>query len=230
MSSRARPPRRGSARANGSAQRTQAAFLDAARRVFCRRNYDQAGLRDIAAIAGADKRLVTRYFGSKERLFAAALQSSVIKFKPQPADYPRFGERYVQRIFGASELTDADRFEFISLCIHSASSPTGRRLVRANVAQQIRGMAANLAGPDAAVRACMVLAVCFGGALMREVMRIDELVGLSVEKASIYVAPLVQSLVDGRPLRWTKAAPAIRRRRALSPRSALSRQPRGQIG
>jgi len=196
--------------------------------VFCRHNYDQAGLRDIAAIAGADKRLVTRYFGSKERLFAAALQSSITKFKAARNEYPRLGQRYAERTFGTSDLTDTDRLEFISLCIHSASSPTGKRLVRANVKQQIEEMAGNLGGEDAALRASLLLAMFFGGALVREVLRIEELVGLSVDKAKIYLAPLLQSLVDGKPLRTSRSRASVRRP-GPPPLPARSRKPGGQV-
>jgi len=49
---------------------TREAVLLAAREVFTRLGYDRAGIREIAAGAGIDARLIGRYFGSKEKLFA----------------------------------------------------------------------------------------------------------------------------------------------------------------
>lgn len=222
MTSRSR--RRSRASGNGSAERTRAAFLAAARQVFCRHSYDQAGLREIAAVAGADKRLITRYFGSKERLFALALLSATAKFEPEREEYRRFGERYAELIYGASALTDAERFEFISLCIRSASSPVGRRLVRANIKEQVEQMAENLAGEDAPIRASLLLSICLGGALMREVLKIEQFVGLSVEQAKRYIAPLMQNLIEGGRLRRPARQPSARQRGArASPAPARSR-------
>ena len=56
--------------ATRDAEATRQAILDAAADAFCRRGYDGAGTRDIAGAAGVDPRLITRYFGSKEGLFA----------------------------------------------------------------------------------------------------------------------------------------------------------------
>ena len=52
---------------------TKAAILNAARERFCRDGYDNASLRDIASAAGVDAALISRYFGSKDDLFAEVL-------------------------------------------------------------------------------------------------------------------------------------------------------------
>ena len=54
--------------------RTRAAIIDAARRLFAEAGYDRTSIRDIAAVAGADPALVIRYFGSKDQLFAQAAE------------------------------------------------------------------------------------------------------------------------------------------------------------
>src|SRR5271168_2191077 len=64
------PPRR------RDAQATRAAILEAAQAQFARLGYDRAGLREIAAEAGADVALIKRYFGGKEGLFTEALKAS----------------------------------------------------------------------------------------------------------------------------------------------------------
>ncbi|MEU1498920.1 TetR family transcriptional regulator [Streptomyces sp. NPDC005732] len=49
------------------------AILDAAARAFAERGYSRATLRDIAGRAGVTHGLVLRHFGSKEKLFLAAV-------------------------------------------------------------------------------------------------------------------------------------------------------------
>jgi AcrR family transcriptional regulator len=57
-----------------SAAATRAAILDSALRAFSRAGYDGVGTREIARDAGVTAMLVNRYFGSKEALFAAAVE------------------------------------------------------------------------------------------------------------------------------------------------------------
>src|SRR5881296_365156 len=53
---------------------TKAAILAAARQHFAASGYERATIRIIAADAGIDPAMVMRYFGNKEKLFAAAAQ------------------------------------------------------------------------------------------------------------------------------------------------------------
>ncbi len=55
------------------AQRTRAAILAAAQDAFSIRGYSDTGVREITAAAGVNPALVSRYFGSKEKLYEAAL-------------------------------------------------------------------------------------------------------------------------------------------------------------
>lgn len=50
------------------------AVLAAARRTFAERGYERTTVRVVAAAAGVDPSMVIRYFGSKDGLFAAAVQ------------------------------------------------------------------------------------------------------------------------------------------------------------
>lgn len=56
------------------AQRTRAAILSAAQAAFSSLGYAATGVREITAAAGVNPALVSRYFGSKENLFAEALK------------------------------------------------------------------------------------------------------------------------------------------------------------
>ena len=67
---------RGGRRAGDSG--TREAILDAARRQFADRGYDGATIRGIAADAAVDPALVHHFYGTKERLFAAAMRLPVV--------------------------------------------------------------------------------------------------------------------------------------------------------
>jgi len=52
-----------------NAPKTKAKILAASQEAFAELGYSQAGIRDIAAIAGVSSTLLLRYFGSKPALF-----------------------------------------------------------------------------------------------------------------------------------------------------------------
>ena len=54
-------------------ERTKLAILDAARAHFATRGFDATSIRAVAADASIDPAMVMRYFGSKQDLFAAAV-------------------------------------------------------------------------------------------------------------------------------------------------------------
>ncbi|MFC7615369.1 TetR/AcrR family transcriptional regulator [Actinokineospora soli] len=55
---------------------TKAAILTAARERFATDGYERATIRSIAADANIDPSMVMRYYGNKEKLFAAAANST----------------------------------------------------------------------------------------------------------------------------------------------------------
>src|SRR6476660_4286520 len=59
-----------------NAAATRGAILQSAVRNFARAGYDGVGVREIASDAGVTAMMVNRYFGSKEQLFAEAVEVS----------------------------------------------------------------------------------------------------------------------------------------------------------
>lgn len=59
------------------ATRTRERLLEAAAVLFAERGFDRTTLREVGERAGADPALITRYFGSKNGLYLAALQEEV---------------------------------------------------------------------------------------------------------------------------------------------------------
>ena len=58
-------------------QDTKQSILEAARTVFAEAGYDKASVRAIAATAQVDPALIHHYFGTKEKLFLAAMNSPI---------------------------------------------------------------------------------------------------------------------------------------------------------
>ena len=75
---RAHADGRGRTGRRGGDSGTREAILDAARKRFAAHGYDGATIRRIAADAGVDPALVHHFFGTKERLFAAAVRLPVV--------------------------------------------------------------------------------------------------------------------------------------------------------
>lgn len=73
-------------------QRTRQAILHAAQDAFSTRGYLATSVRDITARAGVSVALVSRYFGSKERLFEDALSDMLGASRIVAIEREQFGE------------------------------------------------------------------------------------------------------------------------------------------
>ena len=66
-------------------------ILDAARHRFAEHGLDGTSMRDVAADAGVDPALIHHYFGTKQRLFIAAVELPFdsVRVEPLLVDGPR---------------------------------------------------------------------------------------------------------------------------------------------
>jgi AcrR family transcriptional regulator len=153
------PPRRRDAGA------TRASGLRAAREVFAEVGYDQAGIRDIGARAGVDARLIGRYFGSKEGLFtevvAVAFENTMLIGPGHSHDAAR-----ALLVDSAPEPADA-----MLIALRSASNERAAAIMRDHLESNYQRVVADgLAGTDVAGRAALLIAICSGVQLMRDVL------------------------------------------------------------
>ena len=81
-----------------NAAATRTAILEAARDRFAAESYDDVGMRDIARDVGVDAALISRYFGSKDDLFLAALDSCSDGSTLMSGDKSEFGRRVAHEI------------------------------------------------------------------------------------------------------------------------------------
>jgi AcrR family transcriptional regulator len=175
---------------------TRQAILQAAQEAFCEHGYDRASIRAIAHQAKVDPALVHHYFGTKQRLFVAAVQ-----FPFQPAevidrllggDPGTVGERLVRFILRIGE-DQANRDAVIGLLRSAATTEHAATLLREFASEAIIGwMAADLDPPNPRLRPTLVASQLIGLFMLRYIIKVEPLASASVEEVVAAVAPTVQ--------------------------------------
>lgn len=174
---------------------TREAVLRAAGEVFTRLGYDRAGTREIAAAAGVDARLIGRYFGSKEKLFAQVVD---IVFEKTMMMGPGLNKVAAQAL-----LADAGPADGMLMALRSASNERAVAVMRDNIERRYqRAVADGLSGPHTAGRATLLIAVCSGVQLMRTVIGSTVLTGDNANE----LVPYLEAALDA--ISATPALPA----------------------
>ncbi|GGR86755.1 TetR family transcriptional regulator [Streptomyces humidus] len=192
---RGRPPRAESAD-------TRDRILTAAREEFSERGYDRTSVRGIAKAAGVDPALVHHYFGTKEQVFAAAIEVAFAPALNAPtavADGPQdqVGERLARFIFGVWE-NPTTRKPLLAIVRSAVNNDTAAAVFRRLVASQLlRRIADQLDLPDAELRAELAAAQLVGCAMLRYVIKVEPLASADVEQIIARVAPVVQGHLTG---------------------------------
>ncbi|MDX3574256.1 TetR/AcrR family transcriptional regulator [Streptomyces sp. ID05-47C] len=192
---RGRPPRAESAD-------TRDRILAAAREEFSERGYEKSTVRGIAKAAGVDSALVHHYFGTKEQVFAAAVEVAVapaLDARDAVADAPldQVGERLTRFMFGVWE-NPATRMPLLAVVRSAVNNETAAAVFRRLVAAQLlRRIAAQLDVPDAELRAELAAAQLVGTAMLRYVIKVEPLASVDVERIIARVAPVVQGHLTG---------------------------------
>jgi AcrR family transcriptional regulator len=151
---------------------TRAAIFEAATRRFACEGYQHAGVREIAADAGVDAAMVNRYFGSKERLFAEVVEHAFDIRYLVDGDRATFAERLARvAVYGRDDVAGDRRIPLL-LILGSATEPHAAELIRTSLDRNVlRPLAEHLDGPDADVRAAMVIAQCMGFSILNQMLR-----------------------------------------------------------
>jgi AcrR family transcriptional regulator len=177
------------------------AILVAARTEFARRGYDGATIRGIAREANVDPALVHHFFLSKEGVFAAAMQEAFALADLLPeilAPGPDgLGERLV-RLFVTRWEDSGEDNPLLGIIRSAMSYEESARLLREFVGADVLGrLTAAIALPAAELRAGLVGTQLVGLAVMRYVVRVPPLAGLSPEAVVAAVGPIVQRYLTG---------------------------------
>ena len=202
-------PRPGPGRRPGSGD-TRGRILAAARHRFGERGYDGATIRDIAADAGVDAALVHHYFGTKQRLFVAAMEFPVDAFAVVPqllAGPPdQVGERLVRFALEMWEQP-AVRPMLLGVIRSATTDPVAAALLRGLLAEgPFHALASAIDRRDADLRATLVGSQLVGLALARYVVGVEPLASAPVDTIAAAVGPSVQRYLTGELADETRTA------------------------
>ncbi|MET7695203.1 TetR family transcriptional regulator [Streptomyces sp. NPDC005483] len=173
---------------------TREAILAAAVVEFTEHGYARAGVRQIAERAGVTAMMINRYFGSKELLFAQAVDRA---FGPPTVvgDEAAGLARSIAQTLAERTAPDAERLDPFLLLLRSAADPEAVDIVRRGVETHVGArLAGQLDGPDAEVRAQLGLAVIAGTWLLRSVLGTTALVAADNERLAGLLADMLGSV------------------------------------
>lgn len=177
------------------AESTKATILTAARERFAADGYERATIRAIAADAKIDPALVMRYFGNKEKLFAAAADFDL--GLPDLTALPRdcVGAALVEHFVERWERDDT----FMALLRAAATNEAAAKRVRGVLSVQVAPVIASLSPEPAraAARAALVSSQILGMALCRYVLRLPPLLAMTRAEIVAWLAPTVQRYITG---------------------------------
>jgi len=192
---------------------TRAAILEAARARFAGHGYDGATIRGIAADAGVDPALVHHFYGSKERLFTAAMRLPVVPSEVltealaaagRNRDQASPGELLVRTALSAWESPEVLSV-FTGLLRSALTSEAAASMFREFITDAIlRPVGAMTrarhpeAGPaDAAYRASAVASQMVGLALARYVIRLGPVAEASAADLAATIGPTLDRYLTG---------------------------------
>ncbi|RBY80744.1 TetR/AcrR family transcriptional regulator [Blastococcus sp. TF02A-26] len=181
---------------------TREAVLAAARAAFAERGFDGASIRAIAAAADVDPALVHHYFGTKDKLFLAAVEA--------PAD----PEDFVPEVLaGGRDELGANVVRMLLRVWDGPARPAGLALVRSAVgnewgarmlreflvSQVLRRVVGTLDLPpaEAAARGSLVASQLVGVVMTRYVLGVEPLASAPAEQVVAAVGPTVQRYLTG---------------------------------
>jgi AcrR family transcriptional regulator len=181
---------------------TREAILAAAREAFAERGFDRASIRAIATSAGVDPALVHHYFGTKDKLFLAAMSAPVDPGEMLPevlaGGRDRIGERLVRAFLRAWD-SPAGVAAAALLRSGMTNDWTARMLREFLVTQVLRRIIRHLdCDPaEASLRASLVATQVTGLAMMRYLIRLEPLASAPPEVVVAAVAPTIQRYLTG---------------------------------
>jgi AcrR family transcriptional regulator len=178
---------------------TREAILQSAIRHFARTGYDGVGVRQIAQDAGVTAMLVNRYFGSKERLFAEAVETAFAE--------PVFIAEHSETLAGdaAAALVARTGPDGLApapflIMLYSVANPAAVEIVRDAVERHVgRRLARQLGAPQAGLRSELMLSVISGVLLMRAVVGTRALGKARPDDIARLLESVFAVLVDGTP-------------------------------
>ncbi|MFC9814717.1 TetR family transcriptional regulator [Streptomyces virginiae] len=180
-----------------SSDRTRGVILRAARERFAAQGYERTTIRSVAADAEIDPSMVMRYFGSKERLFDAALEVDLRLPDLGAVPAGELPDALVRHFVERWEGDPADDALLVLLRSAVTNEQAANRMREVFAAQVAPALAAAL-GPERAARAAgLVSTQLLGLALTRYLLRLPAVTALSPDDLVAGLAPALAATLSG---------------------------------
>ncbi len=179
-------------------EQTRSTILAAARTRFAAEGYDATTIRAIAADADIDPSMVMRYYGSKDGLFAAAIDVELHLPDLTQQSRQNLGQALMRQWV---EIWERDRSnELLHVLLRSAitNEQASERLRTVFGNQVLHTIASVVDNPDEApTRAGLVASQMLGLALTRHILKLPPVVAIDAETLVASVAPTIQRYITG---------------------------------
>ncbi|OBA81447.1 TetR family transcriptional regulator [Mycobacterium sp. 1164966.3] len=181
-----------------SSTETKSVILAAARERFGEAGFQATTIRGIAADAGVDPAMVMRYFGNKDRLFAAAADFDLQFPDFAGVDRARLGWSLVRHFLERWEADDA----LVILLRSSATNAEAAQRMQEIFGSQLQPLVASFApaseASEVSTRAGLVATQILGLALCRFVLRLPPVAEMSRDDVVQWLGPTIQRYLVGR--------------------------------
>ena len=167
--------------------------MAAARRRFATDGYAPTTLRAIAADVGVDAALVSRYFGSKEDLFATATEFKIDLPDLAGADSDDIPAMLLPRYFEVWE----DNHTFLALLRAAGTSRVAAETINQTLAANVAPALEAVTPDNESVRIALTDAFVIGLAMTRSVLANPPIAKLSREELAKWAGPVFQQLLVG---------------------------------
>ena len=174
---------------------TRAAILTAARERFAADGYERATIRAIAADAHIDPSMVMRYYGNKEKLFAAAAEFDLRLPDLTAVPGEEVGARLTGHLVDRWEHDDTLMALLRAAVTNQAAAERMRELFAAQLGPAVAALVADPA--EVPVRAGLVATQALGFALTRYVLRLPPVVALDRDAVVAWLGPTMQRYLTG---------------------------------
>lgn len=175
------------------AAQTRADILAAARQRFATDGFERTTLRAIAADVGVNAALVTRYFGSKQDLFAMATEFKIDLPDLSGVEPAGIAAMLLPRYFAVWEEDQA----FLALLRASGTSRVAAQTLNETLAEHV-APALRAATPDNhEQRIAVTDAFVIGLAMTRSILANGPVTDLSREELARWAAPIFSQLLVG---------------------------------
>ena len=155
-----------------NANATRQAILEAARERFCSDSYDDVGMRDVARDVGVDAALISRYFGSKEKLFYEAVKASGkpdLLFTEEGESLSSVLAKHVLSRKGVNEIGALD------IVVQSFGSPAASRVLNEFLEEDFIAPLVSKLTMVPKRRAALVAAFLAGVGILKDVIKAETL-------------------------------------------------------